>query len=288
MSSKSDHNDPVTPYDWMKDFTPIPDEAEGQTWLEWLVAAPHEAVDALMRGEADLSGYERASPCEALMAMMGDLSEEAPEWGELDEALLKWLLQRQHADDAMIESHGGIHHFIAEVGEGLLAGWRMGLPRTSAWIRAELPDLLDWAESISVDSTYDLARSVLVAGAHLQYGDEWRAMWLRICRESAFNQFPLRRDIALKGLAGQPLRDGEQPPSNDMMVGFASWASQLPNDGESRVLVENEWLALRAMFPLDEAEWSTRLNAIAHIAQDHPFHEWMRQAEPAPDTSLRA
>lgn len=284
MSSKPESQG--SPYDWMKEFTPISDEAEGQTWLEWLVDSPHGAVDALMRGEADLSGYEQVGPCEALQAMMGGLSEEAPEWGVLDEALLKWLQQRRHADEAMIDSHGGIRHFIAEVGEGLRAGWQMGLPRTSAWTRADFPDLLRWAEAISVDSTYDLARSVLVAGAHLQYGDEWRSVWLRICRESAFNQFSLRRDVALRGLARQPLRDGEGFPSNDMMVGVANWASQLPQDEESRALVVNEWLALRAMFPLDAEDWSARLDAIPDVAPDHPFHDWMKQAENSPGASL--
>lgn len=273
----------ASPYAWMNDYTPVPDQVEDGPWLEWLSSSPHEAVDALLRGEAHLPGFERASPCEALMGLMGDLPDESPEWAALDGALLTWLQERRQADDALIESHVGIRHFIAEVGEGLRAAWRLKLPQTSSWIRAQLFDLLRWAEAISVDSTYDLARSVLAAGAHLQRGDEWRFLWLRICRESTTPSASQRRDVAMMGLARQPDKRTGSAPSQDILVGLASWASNLPRDERCKNVVVSEWRALKAMFPRQPTFWRGRLEALREDARfgDHPFLNWLRDAEPA-------
>lgn len=273
----------VSPYAWMREFATSPAPAEEPSWLEQLSADSDQAVASLLRGEALLDGFERASPCEALMGLMGDLPDAAPEWAALDGALLKWLQQRRHADDAMIESHGGLRHFIAEVGEGLRAAWQLTLPRTSEWIHSQLLDLLRWAETVSIDSTYDLARPVLAAGAHLQRGNEWRFLWLRICRESISPNVAQRRDIALRGLAQHPLKPGEHFPSKDILTGLAAWASHLPHDGKSKKAVTDEWLALKAMFPLGDSEWGSRLDTLMREAKfdGHPFLSWLKQADPS-------
>jgi hypothetical protein len=125
-------------------------------WLDRLAADPGRALDRLLRGVAHLPGLQRASPSEALMALLGDLPPAAPKWSLLDQALLEWLKTRRAAADGLLGRPGGAERFIRETGEAFRAVWRLELPDSSAWIRAELFDLLHWADGFSLDATFDL------------------------------------------------------------------------------------------------------------------------------------
>lgn len=125
-------------------------------WLDRLAADPGRALDRLLRGVAHLPGLQRASPSDALMALLGDLPPAAAEWSLLDQALLEWLKTRRAAADGLLGRPGGAERFIRETGEAFRAVWRLELPDSSAWIRAELFDLLHWADGFSLDATFDL------------------------------------------------------------------------------------------------------------------------------------
>lgn len=277
------------PYAWLRRFTPDPVQAEDVPWLDRLNADPADAVDSLMRGEASLPGLERASACEALMGLMGDLPDEAPEWRRLDHALCGWLKERRAADAALIERHGGVRHFIREVGEGFRAAWRLELPETSDWVRENLLDLLRWAETVSIDATFDLARAVLAAGAHLQTDRELRFLWLRICESAAAPRLRHRLDIAMLGLARAPVKAVGGPPSHDVVVGLAAWASHLPRDERYKAEVVREWRALKAAFPRQPKFWRGRWDAILDDDRfaDHPFLQWLKDSDPALKTPPR-
>jgi hypothetical protein len=173
-------------------------------WLDRLIDDPATAVDSLLQGYAYLPGLQRVSPCEALMALLGDLPREAPEWRSLDQTLLAWLRQRRQSIDGLLERPGGSERFIRETGEAFRAAWRLDLPDTSEWIRANQSDLLRWADNFTISATFDLGRAVLTAGAHLQRGEELRFQWFRVCEEAARPRLRHRLDSALMGLTRLP------------------------------------------------------------------------------------
>lgn len=268
------------PYAWMRRFAPSAAPVEDEPWLERLAAAPSDALDSLMRGEAHLTGMERSSACEALMGLMGDLPDDAPEWRLLDTALCVWLRERREADDTLIDLHGGLAHFIREVSEGFRAAWRLELPLSSAWIRENLFDLVRWADAISMNSTFDLAHAVLVAGAHVQRDGEYRFLWLRTFKEAATPRRAQWRDAAWLGVSLMPSKDGG--PSQDIVVGLALWASNLPPDERYKSEVVDEWQSLKALFPRGSSFWRKRFEALLEDARfgGHPFLDWLRKGDP--------
>lgn len=251
-------------------------------WLDRLAADPGRAIDSLLRGVAHLPGLQRASPSEALMALLGDLPAEAPQWRLLDQALLAWLKARRQADDGLLERPGGLERFIRETGEAFRAAWRLELPESGAWIRAELFDLLRWADGFSIDATFDLGRSVLTAAANLQQGGQLHFLWLRVCDEAALPRLRHRLDAALLGLAKvTEARSGGA--AHQVLVGLARWAGHLPTNEQGRSEVVREWRALKAAFPRQPSFWREQWQAILddeRIAA-HPFTHWLRDADPA-------
>jgi tetratricopeptide (TPR) repeat protein len=264
-------------------------------WLERLAAEPERAVDSLLRGVAHLPGLQRASPSEALMALVGDLAPDAPEWPLLDSALLHWLQARRVAPDALLNRPGGVERFIRETGEALRAVWRLNpegactLPRCAAWLREQVFDLMRWADGFSLDATFDLGRALLTAAAHLQAGKELRFLWLRICDEAAQSRLRHRLDAALLGLATMP-GGSAGGPSHDVIVGLARWASQMPQNDSAKSEVVREWRALKATFPRQPSFWRGEWQAILDDERivPHPFTHWLRDADPALQTTQRA
>lgn len=254
-------------------------------WLDRLAAEPERAVDSLLRGVAHLPGLQRASPSEALMALLGDLPPEATEWGMVDRALLAWLqVRRQEADD-LLGRPGGVERFIRETGEAFRAAWRLALPESCAWIHTSVFDLLRWADGFSLDATFDLGRAVLTAAAHVQRGSEYRFLWLRICEEAAVPRLRHRLDAALLGLARTP---GEKTgaPSHDLIVGLARWGARLPRDDNAKSEMVREWRAIKAAFPRQPGFWRGEWEAILEDARitSHPFTNWLRESDPALQT----
>lgn len=254
-------------------------------WLDRLAADPAKAVDTLLRGVAHLPGLQRASPSEALMALMGDLPEAAPEWAWLDQALCDWLKARRAAAD-VLDRPGGAERFIRETGDALRAAWRLKLAESCEWIHDAVFDLLRWAEGFSLDATHDLARSVLTAAAHVQRGNELRFLWFRVCEEAAVPRLRHRLDAATLGLA----KDAGGGPSRDLIVGLARWASRLPPDERARGEVVREWRALKAAFPRQPGFWRGQWEAILADARidAHPFTDWLQEADPALRAPVKA
>ncbi|MDR0281273.1 MAG: tetratricopeptide repeat protein [Paucimonas sp.] len=257
-------------------------------WLDRLTTEPNRAVDTLLRGAAYLPELQRATPSEALMALMGDKATDAPEWNLLDRALLQWLQTRRDAADEVLSRPGGMERFIRETGEAFRTVWRLSsagrctLPQSCTWIRAELFDLLRWSENFSVDATFDLSYTVLIAGAHLQEANEYRFLWLRICEEAAQPRLRHRLDAALLGLASIPTGKAGGP-SHDLIVGLARWAYRLPHSDHFKNEVVREWRALKAAFPRQPSFWHGQWLAILNDERmaAHPFTAWLKESDPA-------
>jgi tetratricopeptide (TPR) repeat protein len=258
---------------------PVP---QRHPWLNRLKSDPAKAVDSLLQGSAHLPGLQRISPCEALMAIMGDIPREAEEWHLLDSELLAWLQRRRNRGGELIARPGGAERFIRETGEAFRCAWRLDLERSSSWIRGNLPDLLRWADNFTINATFDLGRAVLTAGARLQQGEELRFHWFRVCEEAAHNRLRHRLDNAMLGLSRLPVRSGGAGPSQDVVTGLARWASRLPNDRGHEAEVVREWRALKAAFPRMPTFWRGCWEAILEDGRyAHPFLEWLKNADPA-------
>ncbi len=253
---------------------------ERHPWLDSLIATPDSALDAVLRGVAHLPGLQRASPCEALMALMGDLPEEAPEWPVLDHALLVWLKRRRSGADEPTPRRGGMRRFVYESGEAFRAAWRLGLPESGAWVSAELLDLLRWADGFELDEAFDLGNAVLAAGAHLQSekNRELRFLWLRVAEAAAGQRLRHRLDTAMLGLA----RGNVGAPVQDLIVGLTRWASRLPKDEQNKGVVKREWFAIKAGFPRTPGFWRGQWEAILDDPrhEGHPFTDWLKDADP--------
>lgn len=254
------------------------------------MADPAEAVDALLGEAAFLPGLQRATPCEALLALVGDDPDlNLAEREALDLALLDWLKARRRAPDLLLQRPGGLHRFIRETGEGFRTAWRLKLRESSAWIRANLPDLDRWARNFEADATFDLDRAVLAAGAHLQQGKELHFLWRRVCEEAAAPRLRHRLDIALLGLVNL---DRDHVPCPEVTGGLARWAASLPRDDRHKAEVVREWRALKAAFPRQPSFWRGRWENI--LKDDrygrHPFCAWLEEADPvlkAPPRAVR-
>ena len=257
-------------------------------WLDRLIADPDKAVDSLLRGVAHLPELQRASPVEAALALMDEVMEDAPERALLDQALCQWLQRRRTSAETLVERPGGVHRFIRETGEAYRMAWRLNLPESSAWIRDNLPDLLRWADGFAQDSTFDLGRAVLAAGAHLQRDKELRFLWFRVCEEAATARLRHRLDTALLGLTRMP--DGKTGgPPQDVFVGLARWASRLPDNDRVKGEVIREWRAFKAAFPRQPQFWRGRWQAILEDDRyNHPFTQWLKEADPALQTKASA
>ena len=251
-------------------------------WLDRLTAEPDRAVDALLRGVAHLPGLQRASPSEALIALLGDLPPGAPEWGVVDRALLAWLKARRSSADGLLGRPGGMERFIRETSEAFRTAWRLALPESCGWIRTGMLDLLHWAEGFSHNATFDLGRTLLTAAAHLQQGNEFRFLWLRICEDAAAPRLRQRLDAALLGLARTPVEPAGGP-SHYVVVGLARWAALLPENDQAKSDVAREWRALKAAFPRQPGFWRDEWEAILEDERIgvHPFTHWLRESDPA-------
>lgn len=257
-------------------------KVERYPWLDRLMDDPDRAVDTVLRGVAYLPGLQRASPCEALLAIMGDLPADAPEVPVLDRALCRWLQVRRNADEAVLDRPGGLRVFIAETGEGFRAAWRLELPETSAWIRANLYDLLRWADGLSLDATFDLGTAVLTAAAHLQTNTWLRHLWFDVCERAAERRLRHRLTVGLNGLVRMPV-EGAIQPSHDVIVGLARWAARLnPEVQGAKGEVAQEWRSLKATFPRLPTFWRKEWEAILdESTYNHPFLEWLKEADSA-------
>lgn len=192
--------------------------------------------------------------------LFGDLPRDpAPSaWDRLDDALLAWLQALPGQTEALVERPGGVRRFITEAGEGFRAVHRLELPRCSAWLAAELPQVAAWAGRFVENSAFDLADVVMGAAANVQRGDGCRFWWLRACAEAANRRLRHRVDAALLGLASMP---GAEPmPRREVLLGLARWGEGM--DGANDFRAEREFVRrvrqLKAAFPQPRDFWLSR------------------------------
>ncbi|CAA7618272.1 tetratricopeptide repeat protein [Magnetospirillum sp. UT-4] len=233
-------------------------------WLDRFAAEPAAALADLLAGEAYLPGLQRATPCQALEVMFGDLPRSpAPTlWDLLDETLLDWLKGLKGRADTLIERPGGVRRFITEAGEAYRAVHRLELARCAAWLASAWPDEAAWAERFVENSAFDLADLVLGAAANVQTDDRFRFEWLRACEASANRRLRHRIDATLLGVASMP---GPEPmPRQEVLVGLARWGGAM--DGENDHRAQQQFIRrvrqLKAAFPQSRDFWLDRWGAI--------------------------
>jgi len=251
-------------------------------WLNRLNEEPDQAIDSLLRGVAHLPGLQRATPSEALIALLSEFDIESAEWKIVDEALLRWLKNRRSALNGLLERPGGVERFIRETSEGFRIAWRLMLPKSCTWIHENLFDLLHWANTFSLTAAFDLGKAVLIAAAHLQEDSEFRFLWLRICEEAAITRLRHRLDTALLGLAKIPSHEIRNL-SRNLLIGLSRWAVRMPSNDQAKSEVVREWRALKAAFPRQPSFWREQWEGILKDERisTHPFVGWLWEADPA-------
>lgn len=243
-------------------------------WLDRLRADPDQAVDALLRGVAHLPGFQRASQSDAMIALLGRLDPQSDERQAADRALCAWLQRRTQPSDEVLARPGGVRRFVDETAEGIRAAWRLEMPACTAWMRANLLDLLRWADAFATDATHDLGEAVLIAALHLQQGKEYRFLWRDQCARAAAPRLRHRLDTALGG-AGRIGPD-------EAVAGFALWAAALPARDSLKPEVVREWQTLKAVFPRSPGYWRGRWEDLCEQRRDdHPFVHWLQKADSA-------
>ncbi|MBF0325251.1 MAG: hypothetical protein HQL42_09270 [Alphaproteobacteria bacterium] len=249
-------------------------------WLDKLIENADKAIDRLLRGRAYLPGLQRASAGEALMVLLGDLADDAPERALVDGALTRWLDTQSRADDDLIQQAGGTDHFIREAAEGLFVLWRLNMPHSQDWFRREFPRLLRWAETFPVHPAFDLGKAVLLAAARTQTDDSWRSLWFEVCEAAAARRLRHRLDIGLLGLARLPGTDGPGP-SAAVVAGLARWAAALPATDQAKAELKTEWRALRGAFPRAPTFWRGQWQAIRDNDRykEHAFTRWLAEID---------
>lgn len=255
-------------------------------WLDELIAAPDDAVDELLIGVAHLPGFQRASPVEAALGLMGDLPREEPEWAALDGGLTRWLQERRSGTQKLLGRPGGAQRFIRETGEGFRMAWRLDLPQAKSWVHDNFGDLYQWADaSYSLDQTFDLARAVLYAGAHTQTGNEFRPIWFAVCEAAAQPRLRHRLDCALLGLSKLKSPHGQTGgPPPELIGGLCRWAEKLPDNDHTKQMVVREWRLIRAAFPRLPDFWRGQWRPLLAETpdKDRPaFADWLLEADKA-------
>ncbi|MBF0307533.1 MAG: hypothetical protein HQL41_18020 [Alphaproteobacteria bacterium] len=233
-------------------------------WLDRFAAQPDAALADLLAGEAWLPGLQRATACQALEVLFGDLPRQpAPTlWNLLDESLLAWLQSLKDCSDALIERPGGLRRFVTEASEGFRAVHRMELPRCSAWLETAFPELLGWAGRFVETADFDLVQSVMGAVANVQTDDRYRFVWLRACSDAANRRLRHRIDTALPGLASMP-GDGAMP-RQEVLLGLVRWGERLDpkNDHRAAREFQRRVRQIKAAFPHARDFWLERWGGV--------------------------
>ena len=255
-------------------------------WIEAFVAAPADdrlrVLDTLLSDVADVPPYGRALPHQAAVTLFRPAGGEAVR--ALDAALAAWLAERRGWTAEQRRTYG-LERFIADVDQGLVLLGFLDLPDTAAWLRAWFFDLMRWAAALSRDPAWRLDRSVALARAQVQAGDDtsMRHYWPRLAENAAVPDKRPLLDAALLGLARLPEREpGTIPP--DVVAALARWARRLPADSAGQTAFRKRWRGVKARYPAAGPTWrdlwSGALGRDREADPPPPYVEWLNGLEP--------
>lgn len=249
-------------------------------WLDRFDAEPAAALADLMAGQAYLPGLQRATPCQALEVLFGDLDRQdaADRWDLLDRTLLAWLQGLRQQADGLIERPGGVRRFITEAGEGYRAIHRLDLPSCAAWLASAWVTEIAWAERFVENSAFDLVNAILGAAAHVQTDDKFRFVWMRFCEHAANRRLRHRIDATLLGVASMPASGLEVMPRQELLTGLVRWGGAMDGNGDHRAQSQfvRRVRQVKSAFPHTRDFWLDRWGAVLASDKTAPHvRDWL-------------
>ena len=195
------------------------------TWAETLRRAPEEAVADLLRGAADISPFERATPHEFLLSvlprssravtrrLLGEPQTAAPETDPaadlpslLDQGLAAWLLARRQSP---LPAARKLSAYAAQVCEALQWPVYFTLPQSRAALQAERARWLPWLASLTLTAYRDPEYDYWQVLAAQQPDDTMQFFWQSFVVEAGRTRSIRYLNLGLLALARLPLSEDD-------------------------------------------------------------------------------
>lgn len=244
-------------------------------WRERFAADPVAALDALLTGRVALGPFDRASPADALAALVKP--EEIP---LVDKALTDWLAAHlgQPKPDKLIPKI-----FAKALVEAFRAVVRLPLPQTGAWCGAHNGALRAWLRNFCLDPSRDPESALLIALAYHQKDRSLLGLWRGLLNKGQ----PLEHArAALLGLRKMPADDQGKPESGlpkALLRGLLDYGAALARHGErERKIWLDEIDFLAAVYPMTKETWASRFREVLK-AREAPkaVCNWLDRRYPA-------
>jgi pentatricopeptide repeat protein len=249
-------------------------------WLAAFERDPTTALDALLRGIADVAPYERAEAVDVLLMLFGGLSEEHPHRQALDEAMAAWLDARRQ-DGPEVRREYGMSRYVDELTQALTALYRLPLPATAGRLRRDLPSFLVWLQSLYSRPGRDPAGALWRAMALTQRDRSLIEEWYRLC-EGAGDSLPDHYvDIGLLGLQHLPLAESGELAGGlepEVLAGLFRWAARLPAGPAARRAFQRRVATLMVLYPRAPKRWREVAFPLLNAYPEAPFQDWLQGA----------
>jgi len=224
-------------------------------WRERFATDPVAALDVLLTGRVALGPFDRASPADALAALVKP--EEIP---LVDGALTDWLAAHlgQPKPDKLIPKI-----FAKALVEAFRAVVRLPLPQTGAWCGEHHGALRAWLRNFCLDPSRDPESALLIALAYNQKDRSLLSLWRGLLNKGQ----PLEHArAALLGLRKMPVDDQGKPESGlpkALLRGLLDYGAALARHGEKE---KKTWLAevdfLAAVYPMSKETWAGKFREV--------------------------
>ncbi len=250
-------------------------------WRERFAADPVAALDVLLTGRVALGPFDRASPADALAALVKP--EEIP---LVDGALTDWLAAHlgQPKPDKLIPKI-----FAKALVEAFRAVVRLPLPQTGAWCGAHHGALRIWLRGFCLDPSRDPESALLIALAYNQKDRSLLGLWRGLLNKGRSLE---HARAALLGLRKMPADDQGKPESGlpkALLRGLLDWGTALARHGEKE---KKTWLAevdfLAAVYPMSKETWADKFREVLQ-ARTPPkaVCNWLDRRYPAAFTEAK-
>jgi len=250
-------------------------------WLAWFTEAPAAALDALLRGAADVAPYERADPDDLLVLFLG-----GPEHrlrALLDEAMTEWITAR-YRDNAATRREHGVSRYVGELHYALSAVMRLTLPKTIRHLQQQLDPYLHWLESLYLAPSRDPGGQLWTVVALHQSNRALLPEWYRLCAQAVAAWPDHYPSIGLLGLRKLPREDGSAAggPTEELLAGVMMWGARLDDTKHDRQTFFRQWHALEALYPRAPHFWRERMLPLTERYEERPFVGWLRESHVLP------
>ena len=230
-------------------------------WLDEFERAPVSAFGDLLAGYARIPPYEQADAPDAARMLFGPLPADDPARLLLDSAISDWLEQRRRQSPPVRDAYR--QNWLREVCEAFEIVSLLEVGDAAVTLRRREDVWNEWTARFFAPSSRDVRAAYwqLLALTQPLVADsapnDLAPLWLNICR-AADGTLPHRYlRIGLLGLRRLPgALDGAETP---WVAGLAHWA--LEHD-PSPAAFQNEWLALKPMYPRTGARWRVAVGQI--------------------------